>query len=217
MEIAKIILEYIRTLIWPLIVSTLLIVYRKECTAVLRSIRKLTLPGGTSFETFPKDLEEAKVLSFRVKEEADRKPIKKKKECPVIPLTDANTQMLNRGLTPIPSGLEVSYYNNLAEQDPNLALASLRFEIEILLKNVAKGFKVEIGKRDSAGIVARKLQKKNAITTHQCELINVIISLCNSAMHGQRVTQSQVKELLDVFAVLRDYYISWLSWGFNNE
>jgi len=215
MEIAKIILEYIRTLIWPLIVSTLLIVYRKECAAVLRSIRKLTLPGGTSFETFPDDLEEAKELSYRVKKEAGKKSTEKK--YPIIPLTDANAKMLNLGLTPIPSGLEIAYYNNLAEQDPNLALASLRFEIEILLKNVAKGFKVEIDKRDSAGIVARKLQEKGAITTHQHELINVIIRLCNSAMHGQRVTQSQVKELLGIFAVLRDYYIAWLSWGFNNE
>ena len=216
MEIAKIILEYIRVLIWPLIVSALLIIYHKECTAVLRSIKKLTLPGGTSFETFPDGLKEAKELSYRVQEEADKKSAKGKKY-PVIPLTDANAQMLNRGLTPIPSGLEISYYSNLAEEDPNLALASLRFEIEILLKNVAKGFKVEIGERDSAGIIARKLQEKTAITTYQYELISIIIKLCNSAMHGQRVTQLQVKELLDIFAVLRDHYISWLSWGFGDK
>jgi len=212
MEIAKLILEYIETLIWPATVFALFIVYRTQIANIFRRLKKADLPGGISIETFPDQIKEAKQLSIEVRDE--KRPSEEKKERPSIPLTEANTRMLNLGLAPSPTGLELSHYRILSEQDPNLSMAGLRMELETMLKNLAKGFKVSIGKRDSAGIITRKLREENAITSRQAELIMAVIQLCNAALHGIKVTSSQAEEILDVAVILRDNYISWLSWGF---
>ena len=122
--------------------------------------------------------------------------------------------MIKLGLAPTPVGLELSRYRIIAEEDPPLALAGLRIELETMLKNVAKGFSVPLSERDSAGIITRKLQEHGAITPLQAKLINAVLSLCNAAVHGQKVTQIQAENILDTAAILRDDYISWLTWGF---
>jgi hypothetical protein len=122
--------------------------------------------------------------------------------------------MLNLGLNPSPSGLEFSQYRALAEQDPNLALAALRMEFEILIKNVAKGFRVPLDLRDSLSTVAARLMDRGAITRKQFELITAVVRLCNAAIHGVRVTATQANDVLDTADVLREQYLSWLGWGF---
>lgn len=96
-------------------------------------------------------------------------------------------------------------------------MAGLRIEVETMLKNLAKGFKVSITERDSAGIIARKLREKGAITSRQAELIKAVVQLCNAAVHGIKVAASQAEEILDIAEILRDNYISWLSWSFPNK
>jgi len=215
MKIAKVILEYIRVFIWPMTVIFILVFFRNEVSCLLRRIKKADLPGGLSIETFPEEIKEAKTLSIEVKKEEKNKD--EEKRGPTIPLTEANARMLNLGLSPSPSGLELSYYKNLIEQDPNIALAGLRMEIETMLKNLAKGFKIDINNRDSANIITRKLKQKSAVTSQQARLLNYVIELCNAAVHGLKVSSSQAKEILEIAEVLRDQYISWLSWGFPNN
>ena len=187
-------------------------VFRKEIICLLKRVKKADLPGVISIETFPDDIKEAKLLSSEEKKEAQTK--ERTKNHPVIPLTEANTKMLNLGLSPSPTGLELSYYRNLIEQDPTIALAGLRIEFETMLRNLAKGFKVTINERDGAGIIVHKLKDRSAITSRQADLLGRIIKLCNAAVHGLRVTSSQAEEIFDIAEVLRDQYISWLSWGF---
>jgi len=215
MEIAKLILECIKVFIWPITIIFLLMHFKNEIIYLLRRIKKADLPGGVSIETFPEEIKEAKNLSKEVKEEEKNK--EKKKLTPTIPLTEANTRMLNLGLSPSPSGLELSYYRNLIEQDPTIALAGLRIELETMLKNLAKGFRVPINERDGAGIITGKLREKSAITSRQAELINQIIKLCNAAVHGLKVSTSQAEEIFNFAEILRDQYISWLSWGFKDK
>ncbi len=209
------ILEYIQALIWPFTVLILFVLFRTHIGVVFSRIKKADLPGGISIETFPNHIKEAKDLLVEVKEEKNTSI--EKKERPSIPLTEANARMLNLGLNPSPTGLELSHYRILSEQDPNLALAGLRIEVETMLKNLAKGFKVPIAERDSAGIIARKLREKGAITTRQAELIQAVVQLCNAAVHGIKVTSSQAEEILDIAEILRDNYVSWLSWGFPDK
>lgn len=215
LEIARLILEYIEVLIWPGTVIVLLLLFRTQIGNMLYRVKKANLPGGISIETFPERLEEAKKLSVEVRQE--KPPSIKGKEHPRIPLTEANARMLNLGLRPSTSGLEFSDYRIISEKDPNLALAGLRIEIETMLKNLAKGFKVTIGERDGAGIIVKRLKEKNAIISHQAELLDVVIRLCNAAIHGVKVTFSQAEEILDIAEMLRDQYVSWLSWGFPDK
>ena len=125
--------------------------------------------------------------------------------------------MLNLGFSPSPTGLELKNYRNLIEQDPNIALAGLRMELETMLKNIAKGFKVTINKRDGAGTITNKLRDKSAITSRQAKLIDQILKLCNAAIHGLKVSTIQAEEIFKIAETLRDQYISWLSWGFKDK
>lgn len=188
---------------------------RKQLYDLLNRVKRAQLPGGISIETFPDKLDEAKALSKRVKDEENIP--ENKKGIPIIPLTEANNKMINLGLIPSPSGLEFSYYKSIAENDPNLALAGLRIDIELMLRNLAKGFNVNISKKESVVTIMTKLYENSSITTRQYDLLKLIINLCNSAIHGIRVSKSDAYEVIDTAKVLQDDYIRWLSWGFTEE
>ena len=212
MEIAKLVLEYIRVLIWPLTTIILVLTFRKQFRKILTSLRKADLPGGVSLD-FYEDLEEAKLLSENIEMAP---PPEKLKDRPSIPFTEANKKMIELGLKPSPSGLDFSDYRQMAENDPNLALAGLRIEIDILARNLAKGFGVEISPRDTGMKVLRKLLSENAITKEQLQLTKIIYQLTSEAIHGQYVTMSEANSVLDVADVLAEQYLSWLSWGFGD-
>ena len=213
MEIAEIVLEYIQTLVWPAVVLTVTVLFRDPLTAMLQRLRGADLPGGVSLD-FEQDIREAQKLSRDVQ---DAPPPKESHGRPSIPLTEANARMISLGLQPSPSGLNLEYYRNLAEQDPNIALAGLRMEVETLARNLATGFKVPFSKRDSAGSLLRKLLKRHAITVQQSELGQKILQLCNRAVHGTTVSREASNAIIDVAEVLREQYIAWLSWGFDDD
>lgn len=212
----KVLIEFLEVLAWPTTVLVLALLFRHQIAEFLRRVRKADLPGGVSVETFPEEIREARALSSKVKEEQKARKASKTNKA-AIPLTEANARMLNLGYAPSPSGLELSQYGILAERDPNLALAGLRIEAEIMLKNLAKGFKVSIRNRDSAAVIVRKLKEHDAITSQQSELLSILLRLSNSAVHGVKVTETQVEEILEIGSVLRDQYVSWLSWGFEDD
>jgi hypothetical protein len=209
---------------WPLTTVIIVLIFRPHIIELLRRFKKAELPGGVSVETFSDDLKSAKELSAEVQAENE----KKRKEHETrqdrsedragmnasIPLTEVNARMLNLGMAPSPSGLELSFYRTLAERDPNLALAGIRMEVQLMLRNLAKGWKVVESPRDSASAIVRKLMARNAITRRQGELLTAIIQLCNAAVHGLRVTETDVEEIVNMAGILRDQYIAWLSWGF---
>lgn len=212
MEIAKLVLEYIKVMVWPSITLLILFIYRSQISEIFRRVKSAKLPGGISIETFPEQLQKAKELSKEVLEERATKKIEMKG--PLIPLTEVNEKMIKLELAPSPSGLDFTYYLPLAEQDPNLAFAGIRLEFEVMLKNLAKGFKVEINDKSSAIMVARKLLEHYAITQNQFQLISEVLKLCNAAIHGEKPSLTDVESILEIISVLKEDYVSWLSWGF---
>lgn len=212
MEIAKLILEYIRVLIWPTTVAAVSLLFRKQVVDLLTRIRRAGLPGGISFD-LAEGIDEAKALAVKVQEMPDRH---EGKRGPSIPLTEANSRMLKLGLRPSPSGLDLSYYLDLARQDPNVALAGLRIELDVLLRNVAAGYKVPVATRDSGGRLLRKLHDHAAITTEQMQLAQKVLQVCNAALHGEPVSHEQASSVIQSAEALADQYLSWLSWGFND-
>lgn len=210
MQIARLVLEYIRALIWPALAILLFVVYRKAIVTILDRLKGASLPGGVSLD-FEQEIKDAKQLSREVKGEGKGGKGETK---PSIPLTEANARMLNLGFQPSPSGLSLTYYRNLAEEDPNIALAGLRMEVEVLARNLAKGFKVEVKPRDSANTLLRKLHENGAVTIEQFQLAQKIVQLCNAAVHGKTVSREEAESVIDVAKVLADQYVAWLSWGF---
>ena len=50
MEIAKLVLEYVKALVWPVTVLALSFSFRSEIKRVLARLRKAVLPGGVSVD-----------------------------------------------------------------------------------------------------------------------------------------------------------------------
>ncbi len=143
MDWLKLILEFTKVLAWPATTIILAITFHRPLTKILSRLQKAGLPGGISLD-FQEQIQEAKELSRQV-EKFPAPPDRQK--MPAIPLTEANARMISLGLQPVSSGLDMSYFIEIAEKDPTLALAGLRIEIETLAKNIAIGFRMEIKKR----------------------------------------------------------------------
>jgi len=212
MEIALLVLNYIEALIWPAAVVVGLLLFREPLTVVLQRLKGAGLPGGVSLD-FSQEIRAAEILSREIAK-ASRKP--RETSTPMLPITQANARMISLGLQPSPSGLNMSRYADLAQQDPNLALAGLRMEIELLARNLAKGFKVSIQPRDSAGLLLRRLYDSGAITSDQHQLAQKVIRLCNAALHGTSVSREEADAVIDLASVLAKDYLEWLSWGFDD-
>ena len=124
--------------------------------------------------------------------------------------------MLELGLRPSFSGLDMSYYREFADEDANLALAGLQMEVEVLARNLAQGFQLTVSDGDTAGTLLRRLFDENAITVEQFQLAQKIVQMCNAAVHGRRVTREEANAVIDVAQALADQYVAWLSWGFSD-
>ncbi len=213
MEIAELILEYIKVLIWPVFAFACVILFRRSIVGLIPRLKNAELPGGVKFD-FQEAIEQAQQLKKEILA-APRSPDTQPKVGKPIQLTEANARMAALGLQPSPSGLDLGYYRALIEQDPNIGLAGLRMELEILGRNLAKGFNIALSPRDVGAMnIFRKLLDNGAITNLQFQLLKKIIELCNAAIHGERVTKEQADSILDTMKFLADDYIAWLSWGF---
>jgi hypothetical protein len=212
MELAKLVLEYVRALAWPATAAAIALMFRKEIRAILARIRKAALPGGVAID-FEDQIRETRELATRV--EATPSPPDRPKTA-VLPLTEANARMIALGLQPIPSGLDMSYYRDIAARDPALALAALRIELEILTKNLAKGWGVNVSPHESPSRILRRLRDASAVTEDQFALAQRVLSLANQAIHGRTVSRTEAGEIIEAASALVDDYLAWLSWGFKD-
>lgn len=212
MEVAKLILEFVKAMVWPVTSLTLVLVFRAPLSAILARLRKAGLPGGISIE-IQEEIQEARLLSKRVESQP---PPPDRRIRPAVPQTEANARMISLGLKPTSSGLDMSYYREIAQGDPTLALAGLRIELEVLINNLAAGFKLEPKRAEPVSFLLKRLREHNAITSEQVDLARKIFAICNLAIHGGAVTQEMALNVIDVADVLAKDYLAWLSWGFDD-
>ncbi|MFG6094760.1 hypothetical protein D0962_15745 [Leptolyngbyaceae cyanobacterium CCMR0082] len=212
MEIAKLLLEYIKVLAWPSVILTIVLMFRKQIESLIKRLEKADLPGGVSI-SLRAEILEAKKLSEQVIAE----PLSPQaKGVQNLPLTEANLRMIKLGLQPSPSGLNVNYYRDLVEDDPNLALAGLRLEVDVLAKNLATGFGIDVTPKDSGGRLIKKLHDAGSITLQQAQLIQKILKLANAGIDGTSVSYREASQIINIAGVLVNQYIAWLSWGFDD-
>jgi len=217
MEVATLVLEYIKVLIWPFTVIVILITFRKEVSKLFDRAKKLDLPGGISLEVFEEKIQEAKQIAKEVAVEVRSElEVQKKLKEPKSIITEAemNKKMIELGLKPSPSGLKISYYQEIASKDPRLALAGLRIDLELMLKNLLIGFKINLESRASIRQISNALLENGAISQKQYALINKLLQIANAAVHGIEVTEEQANEVFDIMRILVEDYKAWLTWGF---
>src|SRR5579859_1537285 len=156
MEIAQLVLEYIKALVWPVFAFVCVILFRSSIAGLVPRLKNAEFPGGVKFD-FQGAIEEAQQLKKEILAAPKSLDAHPKTEKP-IKQTEANARMIALGLQPSPSGLDLGYYRALADQDPNIALAGLRMELEILGRNLSKGFNIPLSPRDGSAMgIFRKL------------------------------------------------------------
>lgn len=85
----------------------------------------------------------------------------------------------------------------MAEEDPSLALAGLRIEIEKRLKQIAeaKGLPIQ---RKGVGTLLRLLREKDVLTHEQYGVLAEMVGLMNSAVHGASVDSRAAEWAMEV-------------------
>ena len=130
-ERATLVLGYVQALIWPAVLLTTVLLFRAPLRGALSRLQRADLPGGVSLN-FQQEIELASVLAREVAGQLNHIP----NGIPGGLSTQARTLAL--GLQPSPSALDFTVYNNLIAQDPQVALAGVRIELEIMLSNMAR-------------------------------------------------------------------------------
>jgi len=213
MDIAKLVLEYVKAIAWPATVFGLSLLFRGEIKRVLARLRKAVLPGGVSVD-LQEEVQQVKELSEKV--QSTPAP-ERTRTTPGIPLTEANARMIKLGLAPTLSGLDIAYYRTRVETDPVLALAGLRIDLETLVRNLAAGFKLPLQRSGPILRLLARLKEAGAITSDQMELAQRIFNVCNQAIHGRFVSREEAEEVIKAAEVLFEQYLAWLSWGFDDN
>ena len=203
--LALVVLEYIKALVWPVLVAGCLILYKKHIDRFLSKIKKAKI-GDIEVE-----ISEGEKIAVEV---AKQEPQYQKDDKPRIAPTEANKRMIELGLEPVPSGLDMEYFRQLLTQNVLLCLAAMRIELEILGKNLLRGWDIPMQRPLGAMSIYRELSKHNAITDNQFELASIVLRICNRAVHGEEITSDEAERILEIADVLMKQYIDWLSWGF---
>jgi hypothetical protein len=101
------------------------------------------------------------------------------------------------GLLATPRSIrEEPAYLSIAQDDPNLALAGLRIEIEKRLKEVAKSRGLDAD-RQSIGYLLRRLPE-GTLSQQEYSVLSDLIGLLNRAVHGADVDPSAAQWAMEV-------------------
>ena len=215
-ELLKILLQFIGTIAWPIAILVIITLFKKQIQKLFENAKKIELPGVLTFE-IEKEIGQAKQLATEIKNE--RTPEAQKLIDTQIPLSEseANKRMIQLGLNPSPSGLNLNYYKNIADSDPRLALVGLRFDFELMARNLAKGYNIPVSEKDSVAQITNKLYSNNFLTTKQRSFLDTVFSISNSASQGAEISKRQAYEIIDIGQVLVEDYVAWLHWGFRDK
>jgi hypothetical protein len=103
----------------------------------------------------------------------------------------------------------VQLYETLIENDPNLALAGLRIEIEKKLIKLAESNNISVNKKGLKSIII-ELKKKDIFNQNESAAIADLLGILNRAVHGAEVDQNTAFWAIDLGSNILsslDYYI----------
>lgn len=90
-------------------------------------------------------------------------------------------------LTDVDAAAEPKYsFQLIADEDPNLALAGLRIELERRLREMAEYAGIGI-RNQGLGRLMRELHKKELLTKQQVSVLSDMVGLLNAAVHAENL------------------------------
>ena len=84
----------------------------------------------------------------------------------------------------------------VADDDPNLALAGLRIEIEKRLQTIARSNEIPVGRQGVGGLM-RVLKKEGVLSQQEYNVLADMVGMLNSAVHGASVDKRAVSWAMD--------------------
>jgi len=140
---------------------------------LLPYVRSLKLPGGTE-------------VNFK-------DPLRQLDRPLLRPLTrDVSAQRPKTTSSPI----ELTR-RDLFRSDPNLALASLRIDIENELRKISVQRNLPV-KGEPLRAILDRLQLQGVIGNPEFDVLLIVISVCNRAVHAEKVDQQDASQILDI-------------------
>lgn len=203
MEIAKLILEYLKVLVWPCVTLGTVWIFRHELSQLLARLEHVKLPGGAELD-WKKQLQAVETAAEK---------LEARQWAPALPAPGTQrNQIINAmsaaGLPRSPSDYDLQTYRRLSEFDPNLALAGLRMELDRMLQNLARAHDLVFDAAPtSSGRLASLLKARGILTDDEYELLRSIVSVANSAVHGQNVSPQDALRTIDSAQVFLDLYL----------
>jgi len=85
----------------------------------------------------------------------------------------------------------------VANEDPNLALAGLRIEIEKRLNQIAESYQID-SDRSSAGRLLRILGQQDLLSNQEQSVLADMMGLLNGAVHGAKIDSRGADWAMDV-------------------
>ncbi|MDA0987678.1 MAG: DUF4145 domain-containing protein [Chloroflexi bacterium] len=170
MSTPELVLEYVKTLAWPVVVSFVLILFHSQLSDLIQRVTRIKLPGGGELDA------EIKNVTEKVGEQA---PV----SSPSYTQQEFGASILER-----------------VEHDPTLALAELRMQLEQVLRAMhSVGVDSSSPKRPtSLTTLIRDLQHSGDMPAKLAEPLRDVIAIANRAVHGERVSQDAAEELVNV-------------------
>ena len=204
MDIARLVLDFIKALAWPAVVAIVVLVFRRELRRLVATVQHLKLPGGAEVD-WQKQLRAAEEAAEKVQAKQPTALI----AAPVRSQAPLVARMQEHGMLRSPSEYDFSYYRNMTDTDPNLALAGLRMELDRMLQNLASVYGVEYDRlRASPGRFSGLLRAKGVLEADEYELLRSIVNVANAALHGKDVSKQDALRTIDSAEVFRDTYLA---------
>lgn len=88
-------------------------------------------------------------------------------------------------------------FESVADDNPNLALAGLRIEIEKRLKSIAESYDIET-QRKGINWLIRVLSKHQILSLEETSVLSDMVGLLNGAVHGAEVDRSATRWAIEV-------------------
>lgn len=207
MEVARLVLDYMTALVWPVLVLLAVLLFRGQLAEMLGRLTSLKLPGGASAD-FQRRVEGAEAASGQIIRAADPALLDWEHGASMRPLAEKEASL---GMVGTPNEAGFGAFLAVSNEDPNVALAGLRMEMERMLKNVASrgsdGFK---SSQRSAREAAAELRSEGILPNTQYQLLSSILGTANAAMHGESVSKEDAARVIDAAEAFRMFYYSWL-------
>jgi len=213
MEVAKLVLEYLKVLVWPITITVLALYFRKSLKAILERLISATLPGGVSLN-FREQIEKVHTFSEVLVEKETLKlpqPSEVSQVGPLIPFNEVNRKLLSLGMEPVKSELNITYFDALADSDPTLAIAALRIELETLAQNVFVGCNIQFPRIRTLTILIRELQRKALIDPSVAYVGLQVTRICNRVIHGEKLDREEANLVIATAGLLLATFHRWIS------